>query len=154
MRSALASSLPIVTIGLLIVTVAMLFGPWPSDPFISGAKTISHLDRLRGTIVGPSSVTVDEDAFKTTAWYARRVFDGVSLGLLVGGYAGVALAIWHNVTGALLALTLIGVMGILYAAVVGLYPGPILTLGGFSLVLIGAGLGWASLIADRGSDRT
>jgi hypothetical protein len=45
---SLLSSLPVITLGLLLVTMAMLKAPWPSDPESLTGKTVSYSERLQG----------------------------------------------------------------------------------------------------------
>jgi hypothetical protein len=147
---SLLGSVPIVTLGLLIVTFAILKGPWPPDqPTSFYGLTVSHFERLQGKQIGlPPNATAAE-AGRTPVWYARRIFDGVAIGLLVAGYVSVAAVIWFNEWRMLIVLMGIAVVGIVYGGLVGLYAGPILTTGGFALILFGAGLSWASQYATE-----
>ena len=133
-------SLPIVSLGLLLVTFAIWRAPWPSDPELYGHH-ISHFERIKGKTI---YVPPEKADYKTTMWHMRRVFDGAILVGLLICYLSVALALWLNEPRALWVLMGISVAGILYGADVGLHPGPILTVGGFSLILFGASLSWAS----------
>jgi hypothetical protein len=135
-RRALLAGVPVILVGLLLVTVAMLKAPWPSDPLSLFNTTVRYSERLRGLPNAAES--------KTPEWYGRRVFDGLALGLLVIGYISVGLIIWTNEWRALIVLVLVGVGGVLYGGSIGLYVGPILTTGGFALVLFGAGLNLTS----------
>jgi hypothetical protein len=137
-RWSLLSSVPIITLGLLLVTIAMLKAPWPSDPESLTGTTVSYGERLQGKQA--SGFIVVDEAAKSPEWYGRRIFDGLALGLLLIGYVGVTLMIGLNEWRALIILTLVGIGGTLYGGSVGLYAGPILTTGGFALVLFGAGL--------------
>ena len=148
-RVVITGSLPIAIFGLVVVTVAMLAGPWPPDPGNPLVRSVSYLDRMRGQGEGSAGVMLNTEDSRNPAWYARRALDGVAVGLALAGYASVMVAVQRNAFRALGVLTLIGGAGVIYSATVGLYAGPILALGGFSLVLIGAGLGWASLINER-----
>jgi hypothetical protein len=130
-RRALLVGVPVILAGLLLVTVAMLKAPWPSDPVSLLNTTVSYSDRLRGL---PNALD------KTPQWYGRRVFDGMALGLLLIGYVCVVLIIWTKDWRALILLVLVGIGGTLYGGTIGLYVGPILATGGFALVLFGAGL--------------
>jgi hypothetical protein len=141
-RAIVRGSLPVVALGLVLTTLALLALPWPSDPAVYG-ETVSHFERLRGEGVRPLLVSVGA-SYKTTAWYARRVFDGIALGLVVLGYGGIAAIVGLNAWRVLAVFVPVGVVGVIYSASVGLQPGPMLMAGGFSLVLFGAGLGWAS----------
>jgi hypothetical protein len=138
-RRSLLGSVPIITLGLLLVTIAMLKAPWPSDPESLTNTTVSYRERLQGEQAG-SFVVVEDQAERSPEWYARRILDGLALGLLVIGYVGGVLMIWSNEWRVLIVLTLVGIGGTLYGGSVGLYAGPILTTGGFALVLFGAGL--------------
>jgi hypothetical protein len=144
-RRSLLVCVPVITLGLLMVTIAMVKAPWPSDPESLVNTTVSFSERLQGKQAG-SAVAIASRVDRTPDWYGRRIFDGWALGLLVIGYISVALMIWSNEWRALMILTLVGIGGTLYGGSVGLYPGPILTTGGFALVLFGAGL---SLISQR-----
>jgi hypothetical protein len=135
-RRALLVGVPVILAGLLLVTVAMLKAPWPSDPVSLLNTTVSYGDRLRGLPGFPDS--------RTPEWYGRRVFDGLALCLLVIGYISVGLIIWTNEWRALIVLVLVGIGGTLYGGSIGLYVGPILTTGGYALVLFGAGLNLSS----------
>lgn len=144
-RLSLLGIIPIVTLGLLFATVAMLRAPWPPDqPASTFGATVSYFERLQGKQVGPPQGADADQSSKTSLWYARRVLDGIALGLVVVGYASVALAIWSNDGRILMILTVIGVIGTVYGGSVGLYLGPILTTGGFALILFAAGLSWVS----------
>jgi hypothetical protein len=147
-RRALLAGVPVILAGLLLVTVAMLKAPWPSDPLSLLNTTVSYSERLRGL---PNAVNG-----KSFEWYGRRVFDGLALGLLAIGYICVGLIIWTNEWRALIVLVLVGVCGTLYGGSIGLYVGPILTTGGFALVLFGAGLNLTSqtLIETKYHDLT
>jgi hypothetical protein len=148
-RVVITGSLPITIFGLVVVTIALMAGPWPPDPANPLVGSVSYLDRLRGQGEGSIGVRFNTEGSRGAVWYARRALDGAAVGLTLAGYASVIVAIQRHTSRALIALTLIGGAGVIYAATVGLYAGPILALGGFSLVLIGAGLGWASLISER-----
>lgn len=132
-----------VTLGLLLVTFAMLRAPWPPDPQSVYGTTESYFDRLRGKSAPPPYVDA-ESADKSTAWYARRVADGMALALLLAGYVSTGFALWWDNRRMLAALMVIGAFGTCYGSTVGLFTGPILTIGGFALVLFGAGLHWLS----------
>jgi hypothetical protein len=142
-RSSVIGSLPIVTLGLLLVTFAILRAPWPPDPQSVYGTTESYFDRLRGKEVPPPYVDVAA-AEKNTAWYARRVADGLVLVLLLAGYASTGFALWSDNRRMLAVLIVIGACGTGYGGMVGLFTGPILTIGGFALVFFGAGLHWLS----------
>lgn len=142
-RVSVFGSIPIVTLGLLIVTFALLRAPWPPDPQSVYGTSVSYFERLKGKQVSPPFV--DEDtSYKSKTWYARRALDALALGLLVAGYISVALAIMLDNRRVLVSQVGIGALGILYSGTVGLFAGPILTLGGFALILFGAGLYWLS----------
>ncbi len=144
-RSALLGIIPIVTLGLLLVTAAMLRAPWPPDqPASTFGVTVSYFDRIKGRQVGPPPGREADQSSKAVMWYARRVIDGMVLALLVAGYASVTLAIWSNDGRILAVLTVIGGIGTMYGGSLGLYLGPILTTGGFALILFAAGLSWVS----------
>jgi hypothetical protein len=137
-RAAVTGSIPVVTVGLLVVTFALMRAPWPPDPQSAYGTMISHMERLRGEQVQPPLLGTYQD----TAWYIRRGLDGLALALLVGGYASTGMAIWLNSRRALVALIMIGALGAFYSGTVGLFTGPILALGGFALVFFGAGFHW------------
>ncbi|NDJ79171.1 MAG: hypothetical protein GYB65_23215 [Chloroflexi bacterium] len=147
--SMILTVVPIVVLGLLMVTFALVAAPWPSDPSAPIAdQTVSHIERLRGKQPEPLPFPAEEEQDKNAAWYGRRVFDGMIWLLVVAGYLSV-LALWRypqwlSATWVSLAWIMLGAVGVLYGALIGLYPGPILTAGGFALVLIGGGLGWTS----------
>jgi hypothetical protein len=147
-RRTLLAGVPVILAGLLLVTVAMLKAPWPSDPLSLVNTTVSYSGRLRGLTITASS--------KTPEWYGRRVFDGLALGLLFTGYISVGLIIWANEWRVLIVLVLVGIGGVLYGGSIGLTIGPILTTGGFALVLFGAGLNLISqsLIETKYHDQT
>ncbi|HEX3049289.1 MAG TPA: hypothetical protein VHP83_01440 [Aggregatilineaceae bacterium] len=143
--TVILGSVPIITLGLLIVTYAILRAPWPSDPMSPGWKPVSHLERVKGEQHPPDAVVIMNGPDKDLMWYARRGMDGIVVLMLALGYVCVVLALWQSGQRPLMVLTVIGGLGVFYSAFIGLYLGPILTMGGFSLVLFGAGLGWASL---------
>jgi hypothetical protein len=144
-RSVL-SSLPVITLGLMLVTMAMLKAPWPPDPVSLTGKTVSFSERLQGQPPGPT-LSAESAADRSAVWYGRRVLDGLALGLLVIGYLSVTLMIWSDEWRVLIVLTLVGIAGTIYGGLIGLYLGPILTTGGFALVLFGAGLNLISQVA-------
>ncbi len=133
---SLVGSVPIVTLGLLLVTAAMLKGPWPTDPASRTGVTVSYWERL----TGEQPQAVPEPVEKTAAWYGKRALDGLALALLLCAYVSIALMILREDWRALILLTLIGAAGTLYGGATGLVLGPILTTIGFALVLFGAGL--------------
>jgi hypothetical protein len=139
-RSSLLDSIPIVTLGLLLVTFAMLRAPWPPDQAAPNNQTVSYFQRMLGRQIGVPAGRSGGDL----VWYGRRVLDALALCLLLMGYGSAVLLVWHNERRALIALDIIGALGTLYSGSVGLYPGPIMATGGFALILFGAGLNWAS----------
>jgi hypothetical protein len=142
-------SVPIITLGLLLVAFALFKAPWPPDPSAdSGWRTVSHLDRLRGKQAESLEITLSEKPKRSPSWYGRRVLDGAVYGLVVLGCVGIGLSLWRGTRRTSAFLTLIGGAGILYCTLVGLYSGPIIAGAGFALVLFGAGLSWASQCAD------
>ncbi len=50
-RRALLVGVPVILLGLLLVTVAMLKAPWPSDPASLYNTTVSYSERLQGKSV-------------------------------------------------------------------------------------------------------
>ncbi|RPI97982.1 MAG: hypothetical protein EHM39_08705, partial [Chloroflexi bacterium] len=140
---SLLGSVPIITLGLLLVTAAMLKAPWPTDPASRTGVTVSYRERLTGEQPLP------EPAEKTAAWFAKRALDGLALLLLLCAYASIALMIVREDGRALIVLTLIGAAGTLYGGASGLVLGPILTTAGFALVLFGAGLNVISQYAGE-----
>lgn len=137
--AVMLGSVPIVVLGLLMATLTVVSSPWPPDPAAYG-QTVSFSERLRGKEVGFYG---NDDAYKTSAWYARRVFDGMALGLLVLAYACTAAVVLLRVRWAIVMLVSGSLIGLLYSGSVGLDFGPMLMAGGFSLVLFGAGLSLA-----------
>lgn len=135
---SLLGSVPVITLGLLLVTIAMLKAPWPSDPKSLTGATVSYSERLQGKPREP--VNTEGKFEKSAAWYTRRVLDGLALGFVVIGYISLTLMIMLDEWRALIVLTLIGAVGTLYGGSVGLTIGPVLVIGGFALVLFGAGL--------------
>jgi len=148
-RGSVIGSLPIVTLGLLLVTVAILRAPWPTDPQSVYGTTESYFDRLRGKEAPPPYVD-GASADKSAAWYARRAADGMALVLLLAGYVSTGFALWSENRRMLAVLIVIGACGTCYGSMVGLFAGPILTIGGFALVLFGAGLHWLSQTQNGG----
>jgi hypothetical protein len=149
-RSSLRDSVPIVTLGLLLVTFAMLLAPWPSDQAASNNVSVSYFERIAGKQIG----VLAGQSGKTLVWYGRRVLDVLVFCMLVMGYGSMALLAWRNEYRALIALIAIGALGTLYAGFMGLYPGPILAAVGFALILFGAGLDWASHCAVEARHRS
>lgn len=132
------ASMPVVIIGLILVTVAVFKAPWPADPDLPAmGQTVSHGERMRGE-------PADLEREKTTAWYGRRLLDRSIYDVLAMAYTCVFLLLWRHDRRISLILTALGGIGVLYSAFTGLYLGPILAASGFSLVLFGAGLSWAS----------
>lgn len=105
---------------------------------------MSYFERLRGEQAYPGPVVPGEPVSKDGVWYARRFLDALLPVCLIASFVSVGLAIWLEDNRALMVLTLVSIVGVGYGATVGLYPGPVLTVCGYSLVLFGAGLGWAS----------
>ena len=146
-------SVPAIVLGLLVITFAMIRLPWPPDqPGHMPGTTISYLDRARGKIVGVQSADTD---IKTVLWHVRRVGDALAGFLLIVSYAVlfVALTQPNDRRRAMMILMLVGVLGIVYGALVGLYPGPMTASAGFSLVLCGAGVNLAGLNTSRPAAR-
>lgn len=143
---SLLGSLPAITLGLLLVTIAMLRAPWPPDPESLTGETVSYSERLQGQQLDPT-LSAESASDRSAEWYGRRVLDGLALGLLVIGYLSVTLMIWSEEWRVLIVLTLVGIAGTIYGGLTGLYLGPILTTGGFALVLFGAGLNLISQYA-------
>lgn len=134
------ASAPVIIIGLLLATIALFKAPWPGDPDLPAiGQTISHADRMRG-----EQRIMRLEQKKTTAWYGRRLLDRLIYDVLAMAYACVLLSLWRHDRRIPLLLTALGGIGMLYSAFIGLYLGPILAVSGFSLVLFGAGLSWAS----------
>jgi hypothetical protein len=142
-------SIPIITLGLLLVTIAMLLAPWPPDQAVSTNRSVSYLERIAGRQI---DVPTGQSG-KTLVWYGRRVLDVLLVCILVMGYGSMALLAWRSEHRALIALIVIGALGTLYTGFLGLYPGPILAAGGFALVLFDAGLNWASHCAAEARHR-
>jgi hypothetical protein len=139
------ASVPVVIIGLLLATFAVFKAPWPPDPTLPYSSiTVKHQERLQGVVPEPL------DADKNLAWRGRRIMDRSVYDLLVIGFVGIVLAAWRHDRRLLLILMCVGGLGILYSASIGLYLGPILAVVGFSLVLFGAGLNWASGLVQTG----
>lgn len=143
-RPETVSSVPVALFGLLLITLAVFRAPWPFDPPSLYGTTGSYFDRLQGKKADLVAAEVMQE-YRSTEWYGRRVFDALALGLLVLGYGLLALAIWFDERRALFALTLVGIVGLVYGGGVGLDVGPILTTSGFSLILFGTGLQWVSI---------
>jgi hypothetical protein len=141
--SSILVSMPIIVLGLIIVTFAVLKAPWPPDPRQYG-RTVSHFERLRGD---QAESAASENDSEDADWYWRRVIDGAVLLALVLGYAGTCALIGLNQPRVLPGLMANGLVGVICGAWGGLELGPMLTAGGFSLTLFGAGLGWASRYA-------
>ncbi len=142
-------TIPAIVLGLLVITFAMVRLPWPPDqPGQLPGVTISYLDRARGKIVGVQSADTD---IKTGLWHVRRVGDALAGFLLIVSYVVlfVVLTQMNDRRRAMVILMLAGVLGIVYGALVGLYPGPMTASAGFSLVLCGAGVNLAGLNASR-----
>ena len=142
-RSSLLDSIPVVTLGLLLVTFAILRAPWPPDQAAPNNLTVSYFERMLGKQIGVPA----GQSGRSPEWYGRRVLDALALCLVVIGYGSAALLTWRNERRALIALVVIGALGTLYSGSSGLYPGPIVATGGFGLILCGAGLNWASRCA-------
>lgn len=142
-RSSLLDSIPVVTLGLFLVTLAVLRAPWPPDQSPPNNLTVSYFERMVGKQTGVPA----GQSGRSPEWYGRRVLDALALCLLVIGYVGAALLIWYNDRRALIGLVVIGALGTLYSGSTGLYPGPIIATGGYGLILCGAGLTWASRCA-------
>lgn len=135
------ASVPVIITGLLLATIAVFKAPWPGDPELAamGQQSVSHADRMRGE---PHVVELEQK--KTIAWYYRRLLDRLIYDVLAMAYACVLLSLWRRDRRIPLLLTALGGIGVLYSSFIGLYLGPILAVSGFSLVLFGAGLSWAS----------
>ncbi len=149
-RFALLSSVPVVTLGLLVVTFAMLRVPWPPDQPSATRYgiTVTYFERLQGVQVGIPDGAPDALTGKGTTWTVRRMLDGLALVALVVGYLSVVLLFWLDTPFLLVNLVIIGVYGAVYGGSVGLHPGPVLASAGFGLILCSAGLTltsqWAS----------
>jgi hypothetical protein len=144
------SSIPIVTIGLLVVTLAIVRVPWPPDqpPVTRYGITVSFVERLQGVQIGLPENAPDAVSGRGSAWTIRRMLDACALLSLVIGYMSVGLLFWLDTPYLLVNLVIIGGYGAIYGGSVGLQPGPLLATAGFGLVFCSAGLTlvgqWAS----------
>lgn len=149
----LLGSVPVVTLGVLIVAFAMLRMPWPPDqpPATRYGITVTYWERLQGMQVGIPDGAPQPLSGKGTAWTMRRVLDGLALLALVVGVLSEVLLFWLDSPFLMVNLVIIGGYGVLYSGSVGLNPGPVLASAGFGLICCSAGLTllgqWAS--ADR-----
>ena len=119
-RASLLDSIPVVTLGLLLVTFAVLRAPWPPDQAAPNNLTVSYFERMVGKQIGVPAGQSD----RGPEWYGRRVLDALALGLLVLGYVSAALLIWHDERRVLMMLVVIGALGTLYSGSAGLFPAP------------------------------
>lgn len=140
------SSIPVVTMGLLLVTWAMMRVPWPPDqpPITRYGITVTFFERLQGKQVGLPEDAPDDVTGKGSAWTMRRVLDICALLALVVGYLSVALLFWLDTPYLLVNLLIVGGYGAIYGGSVGLQAGPLLATAGFGLILCSAGLMLAS----------
>lgn len=138
---AVWSSIPVIVVGLVFATVAILAGPWPSDPALPvSGYTISHIERAQGKPASPVAAKPE----KTIEWYGRRGLDAAVYVVLLAGYASVIVTVWYGVRMALVGSAVSGLAGMVYGASLGFYAGPIMTMNGFALVFFGACLGWVA----------
>lgn len=140
-QNIVVASMPVVLVGLLVVTFAMLVAPWPADPPspVTGG-TISFGERIIGRQGEPPAAESELDA----VWYLRRGVDGLMALVVLAGYAVVWACLRFQRQLWLLMLVSGGVVGMMYGAATGLYGGPIFVSGGFACVTFGAGLAWAA----------
>ncbi len=125
------SLLPLIGIGFFIVLVALLFMQWPLPT--AQTATDHQYNRMTGFLSGP------------TASLPGFALDALAYVLLLVGIGCIVIAWRRAWPGPLLALTLIGVLGLAYVSSSALYTGPMISVCGFTMVLFGGLVGWVAV---------
>lgn len=131
-------TLPMIVIGFLIVIFALREAPWEAD-YVNASPwdIVSHWQLATGDDV-PDGMEVE----RAQGYEMRRLLDFVIYGTIpLGAVTILLLGIFNNPS--LFAILMgIGFYGIIYAGSTGLTGGPLMTAGGYALILVSATLGW------------
>ncbi len=125
------SLLPVTLIGIFVVLIALFFMQWPV-PTARGA-TDHQINRMTGFLSGP------------TASLPGFMLDALVYILLLVGIGCIVIAWRRAWPGPLMALTMIGLLGLAYVSGTALYTGPMVGVCGFSLVLFGGLIAWVAV---------
>lgn len=139
-------TLPMIVIGFLIIIFALKEAPWEPD-YVDAPpwESVTHWERALGNDIPAEGMEVERPA----GYSARRLLDFVIYGTIpLGAIAILLLGIFNNPTlfGILVG---IGFYGIIYAGSSGFTAGPLITAGGYALILVSATLGW---LTSHGAD--
>ncbi len=131
-------SLPMVVIGFLIVIFALKEGPWKAD-YVNASPwdIVSHWQLATGDDT-PDGREVE----RPQGYEMRRLLDFVIYGTIPLGAVTILLLGILNHPSLFAILMGIGFYGIVYAGSTGLTGGPLMTAGGYALILVSATLGW------------
>ncbi len=137
------SLLPVMLLGIFVALVALLILQWPVPTApLTAAQTDHQVNRMIGYLSG------------SDASLPGFLLDVAVYVLLLAGLACIVMA-WMRVRrGPLVALTLIGVLGLAYVAGSALYTGPMIGVCGFTLVLFGALVAWFTLPDKDETEKT
>lgn len=128
--------LPLVLVGLAMITCATLFLTWPSDvPGEVYARLVPHWIRMLGQ---PAEGIVLVERPLTFDWAWRRIWDGTHYLLLLSGFGLAAWAAHTPRPWPWIGLAAVGVLGLIYTAGLTLYVGPMCAAPGYLLVLLPA----------------
>lgn len=142
-KPAVLVNLPLILVGTAIVVYAVINAAWPSD-FVNAPynQTVSHQDRLTGHD-RPADWPVETPLPRKSGYQLRRVLDGLVYYVLIQAVMAVIGLLIYGQRNFYLLLMVSGVYGIAYVAGLGVSTvGPLLSAGGFALILWGAVLGW------------
>lgn len=125
------SLLPVTFIGLFIVLIALVFMQWPVP---TGKGVTDHqISRMTGFLSGAN------------ASLPGFLLDALVYILLLVGIGCIVIAWRRAWPGPLLALTLVGLLGLAYVSGTALYTGPMISVCGFSMVLFGGLVAWVAV---------
>jgi hypothetical protein len=130
-QETVRSLLPLMLIGIFVVLAALLFMQWP----IPASKNVTdrQINRLTGFLSGPS------------ASLPGFILDVAVYMLLLVGIGCIVIAWQRARPGSLIALTMVGLLGLVYVSSSALYTGPMISVCGFSMVLFGGLVAWVAV---------
>lgn len=130
-QETVRSLLPLMLIGIVVVLAALLFMQWP----IPASKNVTdrQINRLTGFLSGPN------------ASLPGFILDATVYVLLLVGIGCIVIAWQRARPGSLIALTMVGLLGLVYVSSSALYTGPMISVCGFSMVLFGGLVAWVAV---------
>lgn len=144
------SSFPVTLIGLMLVLIALLAGPWPPD-YVNpvAGQTVSHQARLLGDDL-PEGFTEVERRPNYTFF---RVFDVLVYLAFAQALLATIAMIWVARPLFLVLQMLAGLYGAIYAATLGLVIGPQIAFFGFACIFCASGVVWITSLQEEEKDK-